>query len=112
MRHCGQRNKSIGYISAAAESCSSIQTVNSTKHISNAEIRSEFTLVVFRCRFDNTETKKENLISFPINDLDMDKYVAFPGKETRYNLCSVSNHHGTTKLGHYTAFCKNVGTNG
>lgn len=56
--------------------------------------------------------KKENLIQFPINDLDIHKYLAFPENETRYDLCGVSNHRGTPESGHYTAFCKNAVTNG
>ena len=61
-------------------------------------------------RFDSTGRKSQNLVSFPITNLDMRKYVIGYQKETCiYDLYGVCNHHsGSTLGGHYTASIKNA----
>lgn len=78
-----------------------------------------FGFSIFRSRFDIDRgtsqfvgIKKKNYVQFPLNDLDIHDYLAFPERESpgRYNLYAVSNHKGTTESGHYTAFCYNEET--
>lgn len=54
-------------------------------------------------------TKNSDLIDFPIEGLDMGKYLLDKpdGKEYIYDLYAVSNHMGSLYGGHYTAHCKN-----
>jgi hypothetical protein len=50
-----------------------------------------------------------NMINFPLNDLDVSKYVHFkqPGACYTYDLFGVVNHFGSMRNGHYTASVKN-----
>ena len=52
--------------------------------------------------------KNEQLVDFPINNLNMGDYMIGPDKDhSKYNLFAVSQHYGSTAFGHYTAVCKN-----
>ena len=56
--------------------------------------------------------KNDDLIKFPLEDLDMGKYLCGPDKEhSKYDLFAVSQHYGNTGGGHYTAVCKNIDGN-
>jgi len=53
--------------------------------------------------------KLEDLILFPISDLDMTKHV-LSHKDKHpliYDLIGVINHYGSMNFGHYTAYAKN-----
>ena len=55
--------------------------------------------------------KFTTLIDFPLNGLDLTKYVLnSDGKPAIYDLYAVSNHYGNLNGGHYTAYCKNTTT--
>jgi ubiquitin C-terminal hydrolase len=64
-------------------------------------------------RFDATGRKSQSLVSFPLCNLDMRKYVIGYQKETYiYDLYGVCNHHsGSAQGGHYTASVKNADGN-
>ena len=52
--------------------------------------------------------KKENKISFPLENLDLSKYVSgYNPKQYVYDLFGVCNHFGNVYGGHYTAFVLN-----
>ena len=53
--------------------------------------------------------KNESLVVFPIEGLDIRKYVVEENskKDSLYNLCAISQHYGSLSSGHYTALCKN-----
>ena len=53
--------------------------------------------------------KMGDLIEFPIDHLDLNKYKLHEnqGKKIDYELFGVINHFGNCGGGHYTAFCKN-----
>jgi ubiquitin carboxyl-terminal hydrolase 4/11/15 len=54
---------------------------------------------------------KEDFVDFPINGLDLTKYVKGSYKEKPiYNLYAVINHKGTTINGHYFAYTKHYRT--
>ena len=59
--------------------------------------------------------KIENRIDFPLEGLDLSKYViGSKGVEVGgmlYDCYAVSNHMGKMGFGHYTAYCKNSETN-
>ena len=53
--------------------------------------------------------KNGSFIDFPLENLDMGKYLSGPEKDHfKYDLFAVSQHYGGTGGGHYTAVCKNV----
>jgi hypothetical protein len=71
-------------------------------------------LVVHLKRFDFTKytrDKREDLVSFPIEGLDLGVHLNVPGapgaQGTLYDLYAVSNHFGGLGGGHYTAYAKN-----
>ena len=59
-------------------------------------------------------TKNDAHIEFPIENLDMGKYILKNEKDkdySKYDLFAVSQHYGGTGGGHYTAVCKNIDGN-
>ena len=57
-------------------------------------------------------SKKMNLIDFPINDLDLSKFVrGYNAKSFKYDLFGICNHVGGVSGGHYTCFVKNIENN-
>ena len=54
--------------------------------------------------------KINNLINFPINNLNLSKYCdSYEKNECQYNLIGVSNHIGIINFGHYTTYIKDEG---
>ena len=66
-------------------------------------------LVIDIKRF-NTHTKKNQiLVTFPLEDLDLSKYVIGYKKESYvYDLYGICNHSGNIYGGHYTSHVKNA----
>jgi len=67
-------------------------------------------LVITFKRFSHTGTHKINeFIDFPINNLDLSKYVCgYNPNNYVYDLYGVCNHMGNVMGGHYTAFVRNA----
>lgn len=66
-------------------------------------------LIIDLKRFNNYNKKLNTVVEFPINDLDLRKYVCGYDKDTYiYDLFGVTNHSGGCLGGHYTAFVKNA----
>jgi ubiquitin C-terminal hydrolase len=60
-------------------------------------------------RFDYRNRKNQIFIDFPLDDLDLSKYVIGYKKESYiYELYGICNHGGVTQGGHYTAYVKNA----
>ncbi|CAF2125121.1 unnamed protein product [Brassica napus] len=58
------------------------------------------------------KNKIETFVDFPINDLDLSKYVKNKnGQSYLYELYAVSNHYGGLGGGHYTAYAKLIDDN-
>lgn len=59
--------------------------------------------------------KIDTLVEFPVDNLDMSKYVLDPSQKKKskliYNLIGVANHFGGLGGGHYNAYAKNAPTN-
>lgn len=66
-------------------------------------------LVIVLKRFTPCGTRKLNtVIDFPIDDLDLSKYVrGYSASTFKYDLYGICNHMGGIMGGHYTAFVKN-----
>ena len=65
-------------------------------------------LIVSFKRFTNNQNKKDNLISFPINNLDLSKYcVGYDKYASIFELYGICNHGGILNGGHYYSYCKN-----
>ncbi len=47
------------------------------------------------------------LVDFPLENLDLSKYMKHSDAKPIYDLYAVSNHYGNTGFGHYTAFAFN-----
>jgi ubiquitin C-terminal hydrolase len=66
-------------------------------------------LVIDIKRFNSSNRKKQVLVDFPLNNLDLSKYVIGYNKESYiYDLYGVCNHGGSVLGGHYTSFIKNA----
>jgi len=64
-------------------------------------------LVIDIKRFINHHRKNQQLVTFPLTDLDLSRYVTGYNKESYiYDLYGVCNHSGGTMGGHYTSFVK------
>ncbi len=69
-------------------------------------------LIIHLKRFAHTRgafggRKINQMVSFPLEGLDMSKYLIDATTKSVYNLYAVSNHFGSLNGGHYTAYCQN-----
>jgi len=66
-------------------------------------------LVIDIKRFNHMNRKNQIMVDFPLENLDLSKYVVGYNKETYvYDLYGVCNHSGSVMGGHYTSFVKNA----
>jgi ubiquitin C-terminal hydrolase len=66
------------------------------------------TLIIFIKRYDNMLNKKNNLITFPITDLNLLSYsIGYDNDKNIYDLFAISNHSGRVNGGHYWCYGKN-----
>ena len=71
-------------------------------------LRNPNILVICLKRFNSNNSKKKNLVEFPINNLDLSKYILrLNNQESKYNLYAIANHIGDSNFGHYMSYCKN-----
>lgn len=69
-------------------------------------------LIIFLKRYNNNMTKIETVIDFPIDTLDMEKYVrGYDRSSYKYSLYAISNHGGGLGGGHYWSYVKNLDDN-
>ncbi len=69
-------------------------------------------LIICLKRFHNITSKNNILVNFPIDDLNLEKYVYNPEKKIcRYSLFAICNHIGLLNMGHYFSYCKNIDNN-
>ncbi|XP_042877801.1 ubiquitin carboxyl-terminal hydrolase 8-like [Penaeus japonicus] len=59
-----------------------------------------------RFEHDVLMKKTQSYVDFPLENMDLTKYVAATNRYTNFDLYGVSNHYGTMDGGHYTGFCK------
>jgi ubiquitin C-terminal hydrolase len=66
-------------------------------------------LIITLKRFGNNGRKNQKMIDFPLENLDLRKYIVGYDKNSYiYDLYGICNHSGGTSGGHYTAFVKNA----
>ena len=66
-------------------------------------------LIISLKRFNNNGRKIQKLVNFPIENLDLSKYVVGYNKNKyNYSLYGIANHTGGTAGGHYFAYVKNA----
>jgi ubiquitin carboxyl-terminal hydrolase 8 len=66
-------------------------------------------LVIDFKRFNNRSQKNQILITFPLENLDLSKYViGYKSESYQYDLYGVCNHSGGVLGGHYTSYVKNA----
>jgi len=66
-------------------------------------------LVIDIKRFNYMNRKNQIMVDFPLENLNLSKYVIGYNKETYiYDLYGVCNHSGSSLGGHYTSFVKNA----
>jgi ubiquitin C-terminal hydrolase len=66
-------------------------------------------LVIDFKRFNSKNQKNQILISFPLDNLDLSKYVIGYRKNSyKYELYGICNHSGGALGGHYTSYVKNA----
>ena len=63
-------------------------------------------VIIHLKRFRNNR-KIENYVEFPIEGLDLTKYLPDKKEKHIYDLFAVANHTGGLQGGHYYAYCKN-----
>ena len=66
-------------------------------------------LVIDIKRFNAMNRKNQIMVDFPLENLDLSKYVIGYNKNSYiYDLYGVCNHSGSVMGGHYTSFVKNA----
>jgi ubiquitin C-terminal hydrolase len=66
-------------------------------------------LIISLKRFSNGIEKLNHLVDFPLENLDLSKYViGYKNKSFVYDLFGICNHCGTIMGGHYTSFVRNA----
>ena len=66
-------------------------------------------LIITLKRFSNDNTKNDDVIDFPIENLNLSKYVVgYNNKSYIYDLYGICNHIGGVNGGHYYSFVKNA----
>ena len=66
-------------------------------------------LVIDIKRFNSNNRKNQVFVDFPLENLDLSKYVIGYNNESYvYDLYAVCNHSGSSLGGHYTSFVKNA----
>ena len=69
----------------------------------------DFPTIMIVClkRFDNFGRKRNDLIDFPINNLDLTKYcIGYNKFKSHFELYGICNHSGGAGFGHYYSYCK------
>lgn len=68
-------------------------------------------LVVQLKRFNNNNNKITSLVKFPLDDLDLTKYISVEKEDPNnyiYTCYAVNYHSGSTNSGHYWAACRGI----
>lgn len=69
----------------------------------------EFPSILIIClkRFDNFGRKRNDLVSFPIENLDLTSYcIGYNKFKSYFDLTGVCNHTGVSGYGHYYSYCR------
>jgi len=85
------------------------------KHINLWTLTMYFIINFKRFKINNTNNiKNTNLITFPLNELNLTKYISPQKNDTSnyiYNCYAINYHSGDLNSGHYWSICKNIDNN-
>ena len=59
-----------------------------------------------RFEYNMSARKKQNYVDFPLRHLSLGEHALSGANPASYDLCAVSNHHGTMNGGYYTSYCR------
>lgn len=68
-------------------------------------------LIIQLKRFNNNNSKKTDLVKFPLEDLDLTEYISKEKEDPNnyiYTLYAVNYHSGSTNSGHYWSACRGI----
>jgi ubiquitin carboxyl-terminal hydrolase 8 len=71
-------------------------------------------VIIHLKRFTNSGNRIDTNVDFPIDDLNLTKYISGDKKDPNnyiYSLYAVNYHSGNAKSGHYWSVCKNLDNN-
>jgi|UniRef100_A0A6C0C117 ubiquitin carboxyl-terminal hydrolase 8 len=69
-------------------------------------------LIITLKRFSNSNRKNQALVDFPLDNLDLTKYIVGYNKTSYiYELYGICNHSGGVLGGHYTSYVKSINGN-
>jgi len=69
-------------------------------------------LIIFFKKYHNRGNKINKLVDFPLENLDLSKYVmGYNRDKYKYDLFAITNHIGGTGGGHYYSYVKNYDNN-
>ena len=72
------------------------------KHLEIEKLPRYLVIALKRFKYNLTNTTKiQNLIKFPLEDLNLQNYVSHKNINNKYNLFGIINHSGTLDYGHY-----------
>ena len=87
---------------------------NKQKSMKKIEIYNIPKILIIQLKRFNHDSKITTKVNYPINNLDLTKYVlSYKNSninnyfEAKYDLFAVANHYGSLSFGHYKAYCKN-----
>jgi|TARA_B110001469_G_scaffold16668_1_gene16882 ubiquitin C-terminal hydrolase len=64
-------------------------------------------IIVSINRFNNRGQKRNDMVQYPIVNLDLSKYcIGYNKYKSKYNLYGICNHTGGSNSGHYFSYCK------
>ena len=90
------------------------EDTNSKENVLKNMVFWNFPDILILClkRFNNNNTKDQRLVTAPLENLDLSKYVKGYNKESYvYDLYGICNHSGSTLGGHYTSYVKTENNN-
>ena len=69
-------------------------------------------LIIVLKRFNNNNKKIQDIVKFPLDNLDIGEYVVgYEKTSASYSLYAIVNHMGSVDGGHYTSCCLNTDNN-
>jgi ubiquitin C-terminal hydrolase len=69
-------------------------------------------LIICLNRFRNNLSKNNSIVDFPLENLNLEKYIiGYEKPKSIYNLYGICAHSGSVHGGHYTSYCKHINGN-
>ena len=86
--------------------------INASRQFTMIKVPKYLIIVLKRFSSELRLSKLNNIITFPINDLDLSEYcIGYEKYGSKLNLKAVILHSGSLSGGHYYSYCKHVDNN-